>query len=77
MTRDEMHAPMPGRRLGSQEAGDSVARGEMVVTIESMKLQTALTAPRDGVILDVLKEIGEKFDKDELIARGSPPAVED
>lgn len=77
VTRDEIHAPMPGAVVSVHKApGDSVARGDTVVTIESMKLQTALTAPRDGVILDVLKETGEKFDKDELIARLAP-AVED
>lgn len=69
-TRDEVHAPMPGAVISvHKKPGDPVVRGETIVTIESMKLQTALTAPRDGVLKEVLKGPGEKFDKDELLAR--------
>ena len=71
--RDEIHAPMPGAIISiHKQAGEQVARGETVITIESMKLQTALTAPRDGRLLDVLKGTGETFDKDELLARLEP-----
>jgi biotin carboxyl carrier protein len=49
--------------------GDSVARGETIVTIESMKLQTALIAPRDGVIAELYRKEGESFEKDEMIVR--------
>lgn len=63
-------APMPGSVVSIQkQAGDRVARGEIVLTIESMKLQTALSAPRDGVIAAVLRVEGEKFEKDEVIVR--------
>ena len=73
--RDEIHAPMPGAIVAlHKQAGDQVARGETVITIESMKLQTGLAAPRDGRLLDVLKTSGETFDKDELLARLEPEA---
>jgi 3-methylcrotonyl-CoA carboxylase alpha subunit len=72
-TRDEIHAPMPGAIVSvHKQGGDEVARGETIVTIESMKLQTALAAPRDGRLRDVLKRAGETFDKDELLARLEP-----
>ena len=72
-TRDEIHAPMPGAVVSThKQAGDQVTRGETVITIESMKLQTALAAPRDGRLLDVLKKAGETFDKDELLVRLEP-----
>jgi len=71
--RDEVHAPMPGAVVTvHREAGDAVTRGETIVTIESMKLQTALAAPRDGVLAEVLKAAGDTFDKDELLARLVP-----
>jgi acetyl/propionyl-CoA carboxylase alpha subunit len=74
-TRDEIHAPMPGAVISVHKAaGDAVTRGETIVTIESMKLQTALAAPRDGHVLEVLKGAGEKFDKDEVLARLAPEA---
>lgn len=72
-TRDEIHAPMPGAIvLVHKLAGEQVTRGETVITIESMKLQTALAAPRDGRLVDVMKKSGESFDKDELLARLEP-----
>jgi 3-methylcrotonyl-CoA carboxylase alpha subunit len=72
-SRDEIHAPMPGAIVSvHKQAGEQVARGETLITIESMKLQTALAAPRDGQLRDVLKQAGETFDKDELLARLEP-----
>jgi 3-methylcrotonyl-CoA carboxylase alpha subunit len=67
---DHIKAPMPGAVVSVHKAvGDSVARGETIVTIESMKLQTALVAPRDGVIAELYCKEGESFEKDEMIAR--------
>jgi biotin carboxyl carrier protein len=68
--QDEVKAPMPGAIVSVHKApGDAVLRGETVVTIESMKLQTALAAPRDGTIAAILRQEGETFDKDEVVAR--------
>ena len=67
---DHVRAPMPGAVVSVHKAvGDRVKRGETIVTIESMKLQTALPAPRDGVISELLRREGESFEKDEVIAR--------
>ena len=67
---DAVKAPMPGVviRLHKQP-GDAVTRGETVITIESMKLQMALPAPRDGVIAELLTQEGGGFDKDAVLAR--------
>jgi biotin carboxyl carrier protein len=68
--QDSVKAPMPGAVISLHKAvGDRVLRGETIVTIESMKLQTALPAPRDGVIAAILRTEGEVFDKDEIIVR--------
>ena len=68
--QDHVKAPMPGAVISLHKAvGDHVLRGETLITIESMKLQTALPAPRDGVIAAILRTIGEVFDKDEIIVR--------
>ncbi|MCA3599626.1 MAG: hypothetical protein IOC58_01750 [Methylobacterium sp.] len=62
-------APMPGLVIRvHKQAGEAVARGEAVITIESMKLQMALGAPRDGVIATLLAEEGGSFDKDAVLA---------
>jgi acetyl/propionyl-CoA carboxylase alpha subunit len=68
--RDHVRAPMPGAVVAvHKQAGEEVKRGEAIVTIESMKLQMALTAPRDGVIAELTRKEGETFEKDEAIAR--------
>lgn len=66
---DEIKAPMPGAVVSvEKQAGDTVVRGETVMTIESMKLQTNLAAPRDGILAEILKGPGDTFDKDEVVA---------
>jgi acetyl/propionyl-CoA carboxylase alpha subunit len=66
--QDHVRAPMPGAVVSvHKQAGDTVARGETIVIIESMKLQTALVAPRDGVIAKLTRGEGETFEKDEVI----------
>lgn len=67
---DTVRAPMPGLVVMlHKRAGDEVKRGDTIVTIESMKLQTALPAPRDGRIAELLRAEGEVFEKDEIIVR--------
>lgn len=71
--QDALKAPMPGAVVSvHKQAGDSVTRGEVLVTIESMKLQTALPSPRDGVIAQVLRAEGQTFEKDEIIVMLEP-----
>jgi 3-methylcrotonyl-CoA carboxylase alpha subunit len=66
--QDVLKAPMPGAVVFvHKQIGDIVTRGEPVVTIESMKLQTALPSPRDGVVANVLRLEGQTFEKDEII----------
>ncbi|MDF1749587.1 MAG: hypothetical protein P1V34_12020 [Alphaproteobacteria bacterium] len=66
---DAIRAPMPGAVISiEKEPGATVLRGETVLTIESMKLQTNLIAPRDGTLATVLKTVGETFEKGEVVA---------
>ena len=70
---DEVRAPMPGSVIEVlKAAGDTVARGDKIMVIESMKLQTSLAAPRNGVLAEVLYAVGETFNKDAAIARLEP-----
>lgn len=58
-------APMPGMALSVSTApGRRVAAGDVLVVIESMKLETAIKAPRDGVVSAVHVTPGESFDRD-------------
>lgn len=76
-SQDVVRAPMPGAVISvHRQAGDRVARGEVLVTIESMKLQTGLPAPRDGILAAVHRSEGDTFEKDELIATLEPQVDE-
>ena len=62
---DAVLAPMPGMVVSLHcEPGQAVEAGRVLVVIESMKLQTELAAPRDGVVDRILAGIGETFDRD-------------
>lgn len=56
---DTVRAPMPGLvRLVSVEVGQSVAKGQPLVTMEAMKMELVLAAPRDGVVAAVAVSVG-------------------
>jgi acetyl/propionyl-CoA carboxylase alpha subunit len=57
-------APMPGVVVAVDVTpGDEVHKGQTLVTIESMKLETAITAWRDGTVEAVHLAEGASFDK--------------
>jgi acetyl/propionyl-CoA carboxylase alpha subunit len=66
---DHVRAPMPGGVVEiHKRPGEQVSRGDPLVTIESMKLQITLVAPRDGTLSTLTRRVGETFDKDEIVA---------
>jgi 3-methylcrotonyl-CoA carboxylase alpha subunit len=72
-SHDQVRTPMPGTVVHVyKRAGEAVTRGETLIIIESMKLQMALAAPRDGVLAELKRGVGERFDKDEVVAELEP-----
>ncbi|RUM96086.1 pyruvate carboxylase [Pseudaminobacter arsenicus] len=65
-------APMPGVVSTLAVAtGQSVKAGDVLLSIEAMKMETALHAERDGTIAEVLVKSGDQIDaKDLLIVFG-------
>lgn len=63
-------APMPGVVSAlSVTAGQAVKAGDVLLSIEAMKMETALHAERDGTVAEVLVKAGDQIDaKDLLIA---------
>jgi 3-methylcrotonyl-CoA carboxylase alpha subunit len=52
-------SPMHGKLVALMvKPGDAVAKGQKVAIVEAMKMEHALTAPRDGEIADVLADVG-------------------
>lgn len=71
--KDAVRSPMPGTVVSIQcKAGDTVVRGTPLVTIESMKLQTVLSAMREGTVAEILRAEGETFEKDAIIVMLEP-----
>lgn len=65
---DHITAPMPGSIVGVYVSpSQPVAAGDVVVTIESMKMETALVAIRDGMVASVLVEPGTTVERGALL----------
>jgi pyruvate carboxylase len=65
-------SPMPGAiSTVAVKAGHPVKAGDILLTIEAMKMETALHAPRDAVLAEVLVTPGAQIDaKDLLVVLG-------
>ncbi|MBV9820191.1 MAG: biotin/lipoyl-binding protein [Solirubrobacterales bacterium] len=56
----EIDAPMPGSVLSiNVAAGDRVAEGDLLLVVESMKMELALTAPADAEVTAVIVSVGD------------------
>lgn len=72
---DSIRAPMPGSIVSvSAKVGDAVTRGQTLLVMESMKMETTITAPRDGVIATIAYEKGQTFERDALLVALEPAA---
>ena len=66
----QVRAPMPGRIvLLPVAAGDTVAKGEALVTLEAMKMEHAQVAPFDGTVAAVLCAVGDQVSEGALLIR--------
>lgn len=70
---DAIRATMPGSLISLAVAsGDSVKKGQTLLVMESMKMETTIVAPRDGIIAEVLVDAGQTFDKDAVLLALEP-----
>lgn len=61
-------APMPGVIVSVPvTAGQEVSKGDIVVILESMKMQNEFKAPRDGVIHQVRVALGDKVEQNTIM----------
>ena len=51
------------------KTGQSVAAGDVLLTIEAMKMETAIHAEADGVIAEVTVKQGDQIDAKDLLVR--------
>jgi pyruvate carboxylase len=65
---DEVGAPMPGTvTTVNVGVGQIVSRGDVLVTIEAMKMETSVRAERDGVVSEVVARPGEHVEAKDLL----------
>ena len=65
---DSVRAPMPGSIVSvAVKAGDAVTKGQTLLVMESMKMETTIISPRDGVVATLNFAQGQTFDRDALL----------
>jgi acetyl/propionyl-CoA carboxylase alpha subunit len=70
---DAIRAPMPGSLVAIHvKAGQAVKKGEALLVMESMKMETTIAAPRDGVVAEVHFATAQTFDRDALLLTLEP-----
>jgi pyruvate carboxylase len=63
-------APMPGVISGvAVETGQDIRAGDVLLSIEAMKMETALHADRDGKVAELLVKVGDQIDAKDLLLR--------
>jgi pyruvate carboxylase len=67
---DQIASPLPGLVVGvGVSPGDAVRKGQKLVSIESMKMETTVYAERPGRIAEVLAVVGRQVKTGELLLR--------
>ena len=68
-------SPMPGRIVQVQvAAGDTVAKGAPLLTLEAMKMEHVLSAPFDGVVAELNAQAGAQVAEGVTLVRLVPAA---
>jgi len=63
-----LRAPMPGLVIDIPvNVGEEVKEGQVLLILESMKMQNELTAPRDGKITRIQAKINDNVERKEIL----------
>jgi biotin carboxyl carrier protein len=63
-----LKAPMPGLVVTINiEEGQEITKGQVLLILESMKMQNELKAPRDGVISRIKVKAGESVEQKQVL----------
>ncbi len=67
---DELQCPMPGLVVDVPvKKGDRVFRGQNLVVLESMKMESGVASPVDGAVADVLVAVGQAVEAGDVLVR--------
>ena len=63
-------SPMPGKIIALDvAAGETVTKGQKLLTLEAMKMEHSLTAPFDGTVAELNAEAGAQVSEGALLVR--------
>jgi len=66
----QLGAPIPGMITAlSVSVGTKVLKGDKLVTLEAMKMQTTIYAQKDGVVSELLVAVGDSAEAGDLLVR--------
>jgi pyruvate carboxylase len=69
----QIGAPIPGLVTAlTAGVGTKVAKGDKLLTLEAMKMQTTIYAPADGVVEQIFAQVGETVESKDLLMRLRP-----
>ncbi len=72
---DEVRAPMTGRVVAvAARPGQEAREGDLLLTIEAMKMEFRLAAPEDGTVAELLCAEGDRVELGQLLVRLVPKA---
>jgi 3-methylcrotonyl-CoA carboxylase alpha subunit len=67
---DDIIAPLPGKIVALvAKSGDTVKKGDAILTLEAMKMEHALKAPRDGMIAQITAAVGDQVKEGAVLVR--------
>lgn len=65
---DALMAPMPGLVLDVKvSVGQSVVKGDHLITLEAMKMENILRSQHDGIVQEIHTSKGDKVEKNQLL----------
>lgn len=75
---NQLSAPMPGTVISLSVAeGDKVAKGQVLMVIESMKMETSIKAIEDSQVERIHYSSGETFERNALLISLLSPEAEE
>ena len=67
---DIIIAPLPGRISSVHcKKGERVVAGAPILVLEAMKMEHTMTAPKDGILVELLVDVGDQVDEGSLLVR--------
>lgn len=66
---NKLLSQIPGRVVSIiLRAGDKINRGDSIIVLESMKMQVAVKAHKDGQIRDIKVKVGDTVSRNDIVA---------